>query len=201
VIGAVPGASASHERGAVMTGPGAAVCVLGAVSTEDHRTAGPRADGSPRRPGARRIWRRPRRYATAKSPEELRRHQPHHPSLRQEENCRRPVRAQRPAHRRPHGPGPSPPSTPAPEHAPATTTSAPAAPATRPPSASSPNRLTRILHGCLKTRTLYDEATAWPQTAQPKSCGWSCCRRRSRSVLTSAISCSGLPSVITRRTA
>ncbi len=25
------------------------------------------------------------------------------------------------------------------------------------------NRLTGILHGCLKTRTLYDEATAWPQ--------------------------------------
>ncbi len=25
------------------------------------------------------------------------------------------------------------------------------------------NRLTGILHGCLKTRTLYNEATAWPQ--------------------------------------
>ena len=25
------------------------------------------------------------------------------------------------------------------------------------------NRLVGILHGCLKTRTLYDEATAWPQ--------------------------------------
>jgi hypothetical protein len=24
------------------------------------------------------------------------------------------------------------------------------------------NRLAGILHGCLKTRTLYDEATAWP---------------------------------------
>ena len=24
------------------------------------------------------------------------------------------------------------------------------------------NRLLGILHGCLKTRTLYDEATAWP---------------------------------------
>ena len=31
------------------------------------------------------------------------------------------------------------------------------------------NRLTGILHGCLKTRTLYDEATAWPQTtAKPE---------------------------------
>ena len=27
------------------------------------------------------------------------------------------------------------------------------------------NRLTGILHGCLKNRTLYDEATAWPHTA------------------------------------
>jgi transposase len=27
------------------------------------------------------------------------------------------------------------------------------------------NRLVGILHGCLKTRTLYDEATAWPQYA------------------------------------
>jgi transposase len=27
------------------------------------------------------------------------------------------------------------------------------------------NRLVGILHGCLKTRTLYDEAAAWPQTA------------------------------------
>jgi hypothetical protein len=27
------------------------------------------------------------------------------------------------------------------------------------------NRLTGILHGCLKTRTLYNETTAWPQYA------------------------------------
>ncbi len=27
------------------------------------------------------------------------------------------------------------------------------------------NRLTGILHGCLRSRTLYDEATAWPQYA------------------------------------
>jgi hypothetical protein len=30
------------------------------------------------------------------------------------------------------------------------------------------NRLVGILHGCLKTRTLYDEATAWPQHASQK---------------------------------
>ena len=29
------------------------------------------------------------------------------------------------------------------------------------------NRLVGILHGCLKTRTLYDEATAWPQRENP----------------------------------
>ena len=32
------------------------------------------------------------------------------------------------------------------------------------------NRLVGILHGCLKTRTLYDEATAWPhQEKTPQS--------------------------------
>jgi len=30
------------------------------------------------------------------------------------------------------------------------------------------NLLTGILHGCLKTRTRYDEITAWPQTASPE---------------------------------
>ena len=31
------------------------------------------------------------------------------------------------------------------------------------------NRLVGILHGCLKTRTPYDEATAWPQQGKPPS--------------------------------
>ena len=31
------------------------------------------------------------------------------------------------------------------------------------------NRLVGILHGCLKTRTLYDEATAWPQHASDQT--------------------------------
>ena len=39
--------------------------------------------------------------------------------------------------------------------------SAPAASSTTPPSGELANRLVGILHGCLKTRTLYDEATAW----------------------------------------
>jgi hypothetical protein len=29
------------------------------------------------------------------------------------------------------------------------------------------NRLVGILHGCLRARTLYDEATAWAHTARP----------------------------------
>lgn len=29
------------------------------------------------------------------------------------------------------------------------------------------NRLVGVLHGCLKTRTHYDEATAWSHHAQP----------------------------------
>ena len=29
------------------------------------------------------------------------------------------------------------------------------------------NRLVGILHGCLRRKTLYDEATAWPTTEQP----------------------------------
>ena len=35
------------------------------------------------------------------------------------------------------------------------------------------NRLVGILHGCLKTRALYDEATAWPQyaTRHGEDCG------------------------------
>ena len=31
------------------------------------------------------------------------------------------------------------------------------------------NRLVGILHGCLKTRTLYDEATAWSHRRSPLS--------------------------------
>ena len=94
-------------------------------------------------------------------PQKLRRHQPHHPRVGQEEGRRRPVHPQRPAHRRAHGPGlRRPPRLPGAralydaerargaEHNPALRKLA--------------NRLIGILHGCLKTRTLYDEATAWP---------------------------------------
>ena len=52
-----------------------------------------------------------------------------------------------------------------PEHAPTTTTSAPAEPSYNAALRQLANRLAGILHGCLKTRTLYDEATAWPQYA------------------------------------
>ena len=47
----------------------------------------------------------PGRYAFRQGPQELRRHQPHHPRLRQEEDRHGPLHPQRPAHRRPHDPG------------------------------------------------------------------------------------------------
>ncbi len=48
----------------------------------------------------------PDRYAMERQgPQELRRHQPHHPCLRKEEDRRRPIHPQQPAHRRAHGPG------------------------------------------------------------------------------------------------
>jgi hypothetical protein len=75
--------------------------------------------------------------------QELRRHQPDHPQIRQAQNRPGPVRAQRPAPRRPRRPGlhrleSLPPSTGASEKSlpgPATTdpTPAPASPAIRPP--------------------------------------------------------------------
>ena len=65
----------------------------------------PGLGASPRRPGARRIRRRPHPLCQREGPQELRRHQPYHPGFRQEENRAGPPRAQRPAHRRPHQPG------------------------------------------------------------------------------------------------
>jgi hypothetical protein len=94
------------------------------------------------------------------NPQELRRHLPAHPRLGEEESCHRPVHPQRPAHRRADGPG---------LHRPQHLTRRRALydaerdrgtghnPALR----KVANRLVGILHGCLKTRTLYDEATAW----------------------------------------
>jgi Transposase IS116/IS110/IS902 family len=60
-------------------------------------------------------------------------------------------------------PRPSPPSAPRP--APAPLYDAERARGTRhnPALRKLASRLVGILHGCLKTRTLYDEATAWPQ--------------------------------------
>jgi hypothetical protein len=105
---------------------------------------------------------RPAALRRCEIPQELRRHQPHQPGLRQKEGRPRPIRAQRPAHRRPDDPGlqraqrlPRRPGllrqlkARGTEHHAALRQLA--------------NRLVGILHGCLKTRTCYDEATAWPQ--------------------------------------
>ena len=51
--------------------------------------------------------------------------------------------------------------TPHPAPAPTTTNNAPAALGHNAALRQLANRLVGILHGCLKTRTLYDEATAW----------------------------------------
>ena len=55
--------------------------------------------------GPRRVRRRPGPLRQWQGPQELRRHQPHHPCLREEEDRRRPLHPQQPAHRRAHGPG------------------------------------------------------------------------------------------------
>ena len=60
----------------------------------------------PRRPGPRRVRRRPGPLRQRQGPQELRRHLPAHPRVGKEEDRRRPVHPQRPAHRRADGPGP-----------------------------------------------------------------------------------------------
>ena len=111
-------------------------------------------------PGYRRVRRRPAPLRRRQEPQELRGHQPDHPRLGKEEGRRRPLHPQRPAGQRPELPGLRVPERltwrPSPlrdlrardiEHNDALRRLA--------------NRLVGILHGCLKTRTLYDEATAW----------------------------------------
>ena len=118
-----------------------------------------------RRPGARRIRRRPRTLRRRQGAQELRRHQPDHPRVGQEEGRARPVRAQRPARRRAH------------VQAQSALRASPGARAYYDKQRARgldhnaalrqlANRLVGILHGCLKTRTLYDEARAWPTTTK-----------------------------------
>jgi hypothetical protein len=87
---------------------------------------------------------------------------PYHPPVWKEEDRAGPVRAQRPAHRRPR---------PASLRRAAGLARRPRLlrPAPRPRRRSPPalrqleDRLVGILHGCLKTSTKYDEDIAWPQ--------------------------------------
>ena len=65
----------------------------------------PGMGADPRRPGARRVRRRPRPVRRRQGPPELRRHQPDDPRVGQEEGRRRPVHPQRPARRRAQRPG------------------------------------------------------------------------------------------------
>jgi transposase len=72
---------------------------------EQIKTLQGQVEAHPRRPGARRVRRRPAPVRLGQGPQELRRHQPDHQSIRQKEDRPGPARAQRPAHRCPDGPG------------------------------------------------------------------------------------------------
>jgi hypothetical protein len=133
--------------------------------TRSLRSSCPAGAGSdPGRSGAGRVRRRRRPLRLGQVPQELRGHQPDHPRLGQEEARAGPVRAQRPAHRCP--------GRPSVRHA-ERLTGCPGL--LRPDPARGvghraalrqlANRLVGILHGCLKTGTVYDETTAWPADA------------------------------------
>ena len=103
----------------------------------------------------------PHRYADAKARKNYAGTSPITRASGTQEDRAGPLRPQPTPRRRRCTNGPSPRCAAHPAPAPTTTASAPAASATTPPCASSRNRLVGILHGCLKTRTLYDEHTAW----------------------------------------
>jgi hypothetical protein len=102
----------------------------------------------------------PERYASAQGAQELRPHQPNYPAVGQEEGRTGPLHPQRPARR---------PATPAgvlcaERFARRPRVLRPAAPRNISHHATLrqlSNRLVGILHGSLKSRTLYDEHTAW----------------------------------------
>jgi transposase len=106
----------------------------------------------------------PHRYATGKARKNYAATSPITRASGKRKDCHGPVRAQRPAPRRPRRPGLRRPHRlsrrPRLLRSPARPR-----PGTPPRPAQLANRLAGILHGCLKTRTLYDEATAWPQHA------------------------------------
>ncbi len=104
----------------------------------------------------------PHRYASGKARKNYAGTCPAHPRVREEEDRHRPVHPQRPAHRRADGPGLRAPSEPRPAPAPSTTPQRARGTEHNAALRKLANRLVGILHGCLKTRTLYDEATAWP---------------------------------------
>ena len=113
------------------------------------------------RPGAGRVRRRPAPLRRRQGPQELRRHLPDHPGLRQEEDRAGPLRPQPPPRRRAAAVGVllAARITRRPRLLPSS--SAPASIGHQAALRQLANRLVGILHGCLKTRTRYDEHTAW----------------------------------------
>ena len=107
----------------------------------------------------------PARYASAKARKNYAGTSPiTRPPARRKPSLAR-LRAQRPAHRRPHEPRPSPPCSASPGARAYYDRQRARGAGHNPALRQLANRLVGILHGCLKTRTLYDEATAWPQHA------------------------------------
>ncbi len=120
----------------------------------------------PRRPGARRVRRRPDPLRGREGPQELRRNLPDHPPVRQEDASCWPATSTTTGS-----------STPSSRQAFTALTASPGARAyydqlrargsdTNAALRQLANRLVGILHGCLKTRTPYDETTAWPDPSQ-----------------------------------
>ena len=103
----------------------------------------------------------PRPLRRRQGPQELRRHQPDHPPVRQEEDRARPVRPQRPARRRPRTAGLRRAAAPHPAPAPTTTSTAPAAPATTPRCASSPTASSASCTAASRPAPSTTKHTAW----------------------------------------
>ena len=103
----------------------------------------------------------PHRFADAQSPQELRRHLTDHQSLRHEESRARPLRHATPASPTRCSSGPSDHCADHPAPAPTTTQLRARKIGHQAALRQLANRNVGILHGCLKTRTLYDENTAW----------------------------------------
>ena len=103
----------------------------------------------------------PHRYASGKARKNYAGTIPDHPRVGEEEDRSSPGSSATTGSSTRSWPRPCPPSAARPAPAPSTTPSAPRGIEHNAALRKLASRLVGILHGCLKTRTLYDEATAW----------------------------------------